>query len=221
MDLAGANRAMAPYLEKLALWRGYESELETLVIYAVGIALYTMLVFAFYQNVSRVEAFRSRGEKPRWRRALEDLLLFPVMSMLYFAVLAASLFLLAKAQQGTYQILLLSMAVVLSVRVTAILSEEMSADLAKLLPLGLLGVLLVDPGALTLGAAWGRLLETPAQLPVLARFFLLFVFSEVALRGGRAALRAGLKAWRARRSRRVEVKAPEPAAPAQDQAPLT
>jgi hypothetical protein len=211
MDVAGAWAWAQPYLEKAAIWRGYESDLETLAIYAVGIALYTVLVFAFYQNLSRAEAFHSRG-RPGWTgraiRVAESALVFPIMSMLYFGVLAASLFLLAKSQT-TYQILTLSMAVVLSVRVTATISQEMSADLAKLLPLGLLGVLLVDPGALTLSAAWGRVLELPGLAPILARFFVLFIAAEGVLRGARVGIRHA-KAWRhARRARRVSIEAPQ------------
>ncbi|MEA3199924.1 MAG: hypothetical protein QOE90_1352 [Thermoplasmata archaeon] len=206
MDFAAAWASAQPWIARLAIWRGYESDLETLLIYAVGIALYTALVFAFYQNISRVEAFVADA-RPRWVRAFETALLFPLMSMLYFGVLAASLFLLAKSQ-STYQILELSMAVVLSVRVTAFLSEEMSADLAKLLPLGLLGVLLVDPGALTLGAAWLRMKEATVLVPALARFFVLFIVAEALMRGARWAYLHGRDALHARATRRVPVAEP-------------
>lgn len=214
MDLAGAWAAAEPWVSRLAIWRGYESDLETLLIYAVGIAVYTALVFAFYQNIARVEAFVT-SHSSRAVRTFQMGVLFPLMSMLYFGVLAASLFLLAKSQP-TYQILLLSMAVVLSVRVTAFFSENMSSDLSKLLPLGLLGVLLVDPGALTLGMAWQRVTETPALLPVVARFFALFIVAEGLMRGARWGIRRGVQTWKARGTRQVLVReGPAPtAAPA-------
>src|SRR5581483_2478267 len=96
MDPGAAWSAAQPWLARLAIWRGYESDLETLLIYAVGIALYTALVFAFYQNISRVEAFVT-SRRSRWLRAFQTAILFPLMGMLYFGVLAASLFLLAKS----------------------------------------------------------------------------------------------------------------------------
>lgn len=206
--------AIAPYAAKLAVWRGYEGDLETLGIAAGGIALYTALVFAFYQNISRVEAFHSREKAGWWGRVVhyaESALVFPLMSMLYFAVLAGSLFVLAKPTQATYNVLLLAMAVVLSVRLTAFMSENMSADLAKLLPLGLLGVLLVDPGSYTLAPIWGRLKEVPSFGPVLGRFFLLFLVSEMVMRTARVSWRSGVKAWKNRQSRRVPVVEASPA----------
>ncbi|GEM_PF-5077991 len=210
MDAAGAWAALQPWITRLEIWRGYESDLETLLIYAFGIALYTVLVFAFCQNLSRVEAFHARpraGWAGRTAKVVEIALVFPVMSMLFFGVLGASLFLLAKSQ-STYQILLLAMAVVLSVRVTSFISSDMSVDLAKLLPLGLLGVFLVDPGSVTLAMAWARVKETPTLMPEIARFFALFIVAESALRGGRWAAHKGLAAYRGRRARRVEVKTP-------------
>jgi small-conductance mechanosensitive channel len=200
MDAAGAWAAVQPWIEKAEVWKGHGADLETLLIYAVGIALYTALVFAFCRSISRAEAFHARpraGWAGRLARLGESALVFPLMSMLYFALLGASLFLLAKSQT-TYQILLLAMAVVLSVRVTSFLSEEMSADLAKLLPLGLLGVLLVDPGVLTLGAAWTRLREATHLLPEIARFFALFIVSEAVLRATRVGALRAAAAWRAR-----------------------
>ncbi|HUR69381.1 MAG TPA: hypothetical protein VM370_09060 [Candidatus Thermoplasmatota archaeon] len=172
-------------LDRIAVWRGYEAELTSLTILIVGIALYTILVFTFYQNLSLRDAFHTRWGAGRWWgravHAIEDTFVFPVMSFLYFAVLAGVLFFLAKSQ-STYQIFLLSMAVVGSVRLTSFLSEIASADLAKLLPLSLLGVLVVDPQYSTWTAVWARYQEIPGLLPILGRFFLLFLVVETGLR---------------------------------------
>lgn len=183
--LGGAMGRMQPYLDRLAVWRGYEAELTSLTILAVGIALYTILVFTFYQNLSRRSAFHTGWGRGRaWGRVVEGLesaLVFPTMSFLYFSVLAASLFFLAKTQT-TYQIFLLAMAVVASVRLLSYFTEIASGDLARLLPLSLLGVVLVDPSYATWGAVWARYQEVPGLLPVLGRFFLLFLVLESGLR---------------------------------------
>lgn len=173
-----------PYIQKLAVWRGYERELQTLAIYGIGIAVYTALVFTFYQSLSRRKPIHFHlSDRKGWRgvigRFTERVLVFPVASFLYFSVLAVALFVLAKSQT-VEQILLLSMAVIVGVRVTVHLSEKMSNDLAKLVPLSLLAVVLVDPGYLTLEIAWGRLVAATHLWPLLGRYFLLFIALEAA-----------------------------------------
>lgn len=206
-----AWQAIDPWLQKLALWRGYEAELQSLAIYAVGIALYTMLVFGFFcNNVSRRDAFRLFKERKGWSgklfRFTESALLFPSMSFLFFGVLAASLFLLAKPTQATSQILILSMSVVVGVRVTAFASENAASDLAKLLPLSLLGVLLVDPSYASLANTWARFKDLPSLLPVLGRYFVLFLLLEATLQGVRRIVTGTRGEWMRQRERRLRKK---------------
>ena len=195
-----------PYVEKLAVWRGYEQELQTLAIYGIGIAIYTALVFTFYQNLSKRKPFHFKiSDRPgfvgRFGRFSENAVVFPVVSFLYFAVLATSLFVLAKSQ-SVHQILLIAMSVVVAVRVTVYLSEAMSNDLSKLVPLSLLGVLLVDPGYLTLRQAGARIGEAMDLWPLLGRYFLLFIALEVVMGVTRASI---LRAGRASRGVRRKV----------------
>lgn len=205
-----AYETSLPYLEKLALWRGYEAELQSLMIYAVGIALYTMLVFGFFcHNLSRRDAFHlvTKQEKPhRFLRFLESAFIFPVMSFLFFGVLAASLFLLAKPTQSTSLILILSMSVVVGVRVTAFVNENAAQDLAKLLPLSLLGVLLVDPSYASLSNTWARFGELPGLLPVLGRYFVLFLLLEATLQAARRLANGTQREWNRQKEKRLKKK---------------
>ncbi|HLE96163.1 MAG TPA: hypothetical protein VI997_02230, partial [Candidatus Thermoplasmatota archaeon] len=168
---------------RLALWRGYERELTTLGIYAFGVAVYTTVVFAFYENVSRTRSLPVRRDGPLGRllRVAETGLVMPAFAFFYFAVLAAALFGLAKSQ-GTFQILMVALAVAASVRVTAFLHPNLANDLAKIVPLGLLGVVLADPGYLTLGLVRDRFLEAAAAWPLLGRAFVFLVVLEAFLR---------------------------------------
>ncbi|MFA5861541.1 MAG: hypothetical protein WDA16_07585 [Candidatus Thermoplasmatota archaeon] len=200
----------SPYVAKLAVWRGYERDLQSLMIYAVGIAVYTALIFAFYQNLSKQSAFTFKHRSGFWGgvlRGIEATLLFPLMSFLYFGLLAVSLFILAKSQT-TYQIMLIAMSIVVGVRVTAYVSEYASVDLAKTLPLGLLGVLLVDPSYATLSNMWAHVWEVPSLVPILLRFCLLFIVLEGVLRLGRSVVHR----ITARRSRTRGVPVTEPLA---------
>lgn len=178
----------SPYAQKLAVWRGYEGELQTLLIYGIGIAAFTMLVFGFFcKYLSRRDFVRPQGTG-RFMQTMHALVVFPAVSFLFFGVLASSLFLLAKSQ-STPQILLLSMSVVVGVRMTAFVSEEAASDLAKLLPLSLLGVLIVDPSYASLDRTWSHFGNLFGLLPLLARYFLAFIVLESAVRVSRSAWR--------------------------------
>ncbi|HVM45794.1 MAG TPA: hypothetical protein VM582_07635 [Candidatus Thermoplasmatota archaeon] len=207
-----------PYADRAAVWRGYEQDLTSLTILTIGIALYTVLVFAFYQGLSRRDPFHSGLWRGHWYghalRSLESTFVFPTVSFLYFSVLAATLFFLAH-DYTTYRIFLLSMAVVAGVRLTAFVTEGAAADLGKLLPLSLLGVMIVNPSYASWESIWGRYLEIPSLLPVLGRFFLLFLVFETGLRllrGTLNAVRGGLARRRGRKgvpaSRSVAVEGP-------------
>jgi hypothetical protein len=178
--------ALGDWVDRFAVWDGFHPDLQTLLIYGVGIALYTALVFAFYQNISVRDPLHSRRGKRWWARTVhvgETILTFPILSFGYFAVLSLALFVMAKPDRATADILLLSMACVIGIRVTAHLAEGMSNDIAKLLPLGLLAVIVVDPGYLTFTSIVTRLGDSARMVHVLVQYFALFIVVEAAMRG--------------------------------------
>ena len=77
---------------------------------------------------------------------------------------------------------------VAGVRVTAYVNRAAATELARLVPLGLLGVLIVEPGYLTASTAWANLQALPALGPAMLRYFLAFVGLELLLRLVRLAL---------------------------------
>lgn len=178
---------MASALGPLAFWEGYERELLTLALYAVGIALYALLVGLFYQTLSKRNLV-DPALKPKGPGATGFLFVFPLVSFGMFLVLSIGLFFLAKSipsvpePQRVRDILLLSMAVVAGVRVAAYISERAAEDLAKLVPLGLLGVLLVDPGYLSVSTPFERLALLPTLLGLILRYLLALVALELLLR---------------------------------------
>jgi len=174
-----------PFAQRLAVWEGYEKELTTLAIYGIGIAIYATLVYTFYSAIARRQPFHiPLSDHDGWlggmSRFVERAFVFPMTSFVYFAFLALSLFVLAKSQT-TEGILLLAMAVIVGIRATVYVQPAISSDLSKLVPLSLLGVLLVDPGYLTLQLAWTRLGEATQLWPLLGRYFLLFIALEAVM----------------------------------------
>lgn len=170
-------------LEGLKFWRGYEMELETLGLYAVGIAIYGLLVYSLLSSVSKRDLFDTREKRPGIGYALlrgaRWLVVFPAFAFAYFAIISVALFFLAKGQ-SVADILLVSVSLVAGIRISSWLSEEVAHEIAKLVPIGLLGVLIVEPGYLSLETSLERFRDLPSQLPLLWRYLLALFLVELA-----------------------------------------
>jgi hypothetical protein len=129
-------------------WDDNGDAILTLLKWAIGILVYGLLVNAFYQVISRRVMFAQKDENGQRRvggpgRGFLYLLMFPLISFLFFLLLSGALMYLGDAEQDPVLVLTLSMSLVLAVRVAAYFNEPTSHDLAKMLPLGFLGVFLV------------------------------------------------------------------------------
>lgn len=182
------------------LFEGYQSEIQTLAMYAIGISIYGLFVYFFYETLSRRNLLGERWQDADFGpltlvwRAIRYVFLFPIVTFLFFMVLAASfLFFSAAGQiavdQATFvnQVLLISMAIVTSVRITAYISQPTSHDIAKLLPLGMLAVFIVG---LNMEAdviretirLFQEFVSVEILTGVIARYFLFLILLEGALR---------------------------------------
>ena len=130
--------------------------LEPAITYAVGVAIYAIVIFNLYRFMSRKDIFAldfSRFEE-RSHRFLRKtlhlifyiakyLLIFPLFAFFWFCVLVVMIAFLTKARE-VEDLLLIAMAVLTSVRVTSYYTEDLSRDIAKMLPFALLGIFLID-----------------------------------------------------------------------------
>ena len=130
--------------------------LSPVAVYVLGMAVYALFVFKFYRFVAARDMFaldlsRYEESRVRWLRAVlhvvmyvtKYIILFPVFAFFWFAVLTAILAFLSKDQTFP-DVLLMALATVSAIRVTAYYSEELSRDLAKILPFAVLGFFLID-----------------------------------------------------------------------------
>ncbi|MCH8329195.1 MAG: hypothetical protein IIB81_02255 [Nanoarchaeota archaeon] len=79
-------------------------------------------------------------------------------------------------------ILLISAALVASVRITAYLSENLSKDLAKMLPFTLLAIAITKPGFFAMDAMIARFSTIPALFSSLPYYLLFIVGIELVMR---------------------------------------
>lgn len=173
----------------MALPQGYGDELAQLGVYGVGIALYTVAVATLYVPLGTRMMFAKRfGERrvaSRGRRFLY-VLAFPVLSFVFFLVIAASMLFMgnfnASADLETRDVLTIAMAVVLAIRVCSYFSETASTDLAKVMPLSMLAVVLVTNGFGDLQESFENMQAFADEGTLLGLFFLVVVGVEFFLR---------------------------------------
>lgn len=165
-----------------------------LAVYIAGLGVYAIFVFKFYRFVASRDMFEldvSRYEKSRlrWVRAFlhvvlylgKYILLFPIIAFFWFAVLTLILTFLSRGQSFP-DVLLVAMAVVGSIRVTAYYNEDLSKDLAKILPFAVLGIFLVDASFFTVSDSFDVLKESNDNRESVLYYLAFLIVMEFFLR---------------------------------------
>ncbi len=162
-----------------------------LLIFTIGIFLYAVFIWFFYKNLGKRDLFKldlSKYDLPEekhggLKKAVSTFLyilkygiIFPFYIAFWFVVFSIFLFVLAK-NVTVRQIALISIAMVSAVRITSYLNEDLSHDLAKLTPLALLGVFLIDPNFFS----WDLLIARLGLIPSLGLELLYFLSFSILL----------------------------------------
>ena len=155
--------AFLEWLEELSL-SGGAGALAPAAIFAISVAFFGFVIFNLHKSMSvrnvlgiDLSGLRKSG------RPLHILLyclsyavmygvVFPFLSYIWFWVLATMLAFLYNNKEPQ-ELLLIGMAVLTAVRVTAYYNEDLSRDISKILPYGLLGIFLVNLGEFDLQAS--------------------------------------------------------------------
>ncbi len=113
-------------------------------------------------------------------------LFFPILTFMGFLIFAFSLFMMIKPVDVLLQanILFIAIVMVCAIRVSSYVSEAMAEDLAKLVPLSLLGILLTQPSTALSGINWLHVQNFIFLIPSVLKYLLFIIILEVLLRGG-------------------------------------
>ncbi|MBS1266821.1 MAG: hypothetical protein MAG795_00790 [Candidatus Woesearchaeota archaeon] len=168
--------------------------LQPLVIYVIGIALYAIFIFHFYKFLAKRDVINfdlnkyNEAQQPFFKKLLrvifyliQYILLVPILTFIWFGVLLTLLTFLSE-QLIIQNLILSSMAVVAAIRISAYYNENLSVDLAKLLPLALLGVYIVDSTFVSFAESWDTLMKVPSHWRMLLYYFLLAMGLEIIMR---------------------------------------
>ncbi len=168
--------------------------LAPVAIYVLGMAIYAVFIFKFYRFIAGRDIFNidlSRNDASSvpvlrdffaliWY-VIRFIILFPAFAFFWFAILTVMLAFLSEGR-ALSQILIIALATVSAVRVCAYYDEDLSRDLAKILPFAVLSFLLVNASPLDVGASLDVLREANSQWGTIIYYWLFLVALEFALR---------------------------------------
>lgn len=112
---------------------------------------------------------------------LEYIIILPIITFFWFMVLSILIMVLSEGI-GLDMVLLISAALIASVRVSSYINENLSQDMAKTLPFTLLGVALTKPRFFNLESQFLRIQEIPELLGSVFYFILVIIALEFIMR---------------------------------------
>jgi len=148
----------------------------------ISIAVYSIIIYHFYRYIARRDCFKPSSRKhTKTIGFLKYTFLFPFVAMVFF--MGFSMMLIFLTENYSIEALLsTSFAIIVAIRITAYYTEDLSKDVAKMLPFALLGVFLVDPTYFTLETVGERINALPQNVNIIVQFLMLIIIVEWILR---------------------------------------
>ncbi len=165
-----------------------------LAVYVAGMAVYAVFIFKFYRFVASRDMFEldfSKYEASRFKfvrtvlhfvfYVLRYLILFPFFAFFWFAVLTVILAFLSKGKEFA-DVLLVALATVGTIRIASYYNEDLSRDLAKILPFAVLGIFLIDVSFFKIDASLDILKQADDHRETILYYLIALIALEFALR---------------------------------------
>ena len=183
MDISFLSTAIYGFSlsDMVTLWR-------PLILFVVGIALYSIFVFKFYRFLARRKIIELKIHEydihiglKKFLYVLECMVVFPFVIFFWFLVMSLLLTIISSGQ-GIETILFISVAFVSVVRIVTYYSEELAKDLGKLIPFALLALFLIDGAYISLDNSLILLQQLPAVWKILVYYLVFVIALETFLR---------------------------------------
>jgi hypothetical protein len=163
-------------------------------VYALAMAIYAVFIFRFYRFIAGRDMFNLDFSKhdnssiPVLRDLLhlvgyvaKYVILFPAFAFFWFAVLTLMLSFLSEGREMS-DILLIVLATVSTIRVCAYYDEDLSRDLAKILPFAVLAIFLIDTTFFDVEASLEVLRQTRSLAETIFYYLAFLIALEFGLR---------------------------------------
>lgn len=160
--------------------------LQPLIVFVIAMAVYSIFVFKFYKFISQKDIFRlsKGGDHTTLKKiayTLEYIFLFPIIAFFWFLVISIILTMISEVI-ALDNIFMLSMATLATIRITAYFSEELSRDIAKLIPFALLVIAMIDTAYISPHALNKVINQIPAVVDILIYYFIFILILESVLK---------------------------------------
>jgi hypothetical protein len=165
-----------------------------LALIIISIAAYSIFIWYFYRFIARRDIIKldlSKYNKAKFGLLLKALAFFffviefiiiiPLLVIFWFVTFSILLLLLAK-EQAISNILLVAISVVGAIRVTAYFNEDLSKDLAKMIPFTLLGIAIIAPGFFDFSSTLQKIAEVPSLLSNILIYGIFIIIIEATFR---------------------------------------
>jgi len=166
----------------------------TLSFFTAVIVIYSVFVFYFYRFLARKNIIEfNLNQYNQYSNQflvkifavvfyiLEYIILLPVITFFWFAILSILILLLAEGM-NVATVLLISAALVTSARVASYINEELAKELAKMLPFTLLAITITTTGFFDISSLLSRIYEIPSLFSKIPYYLFFIVAIELVMR---------------------------------------
>ncbi|KYK24811.1 hypothetical protein AYK26_02940 [Euryarchaeota archaeon SM23-78] len=175
-------------------WVEALATIQPVISFLLGMAVYSIFIFHFYRFVAKKDIFNLNLSQYNYAKLplikkffglilyiIEYILIFPLFAFFWFAILTVLLTFLAK-EPVVQSILMISVATIGAIRFTAYYNEDLSKDLAKMLPFALLGIYLIDAAYFSFAKSWEFIKQIPSDINIILYYMIFIIFLEFFLR---------------------------------------
>ncbi|OGJ12676.1 hypothetical protein A3K82_02325 [Candidatus Pacearchaeota archaeon RBG_19FT_COMBO_34_9] len=161
---------------------------------SMGIALYGMFIWLFYRflaekdvlklDLKKYNVYKHEGLVKFLRVTIyifEFMIISPIVIFIWFSIFSIFIIILAKELE-IVNVMLICAGMISAIRICAYFKEDLSRDLAKLIPLTLLGVAILTPGFINIGGNISRITQIPEFFNTAVYYLIFIVVLEVILR---------------------------------------
>ena len=165
-----------------------------ILMYTLFIVIYAVFIWKFYKFLSSKDILQlnlnqyNHSIHPVLEKifvvvlyTIEYMVILPFLVLFWFAILSMFLLLLSYSE-SVQQILMISAAIIASIRVTAYISEDLSKDVAKILPFTILAMFILDTNLFNSEQILERVLQIPSLFTHVLMFIIFIFVIEFVLR---------------------------------------
>jgi len=169
--------------------------LVSLFLYTFFIAIYSVFIWKFYKFLASRDIIElnlkqyNRSQYPGLEKffavalyTVEYMIILPFLVLFWFTIFSMFLLILSESQSAE-QILLISAAIIASTRITAYISEDLSRDIAKILPFTVLAMFVLGGKFFDLNNLFLKISQIPSLFTNVLMFVIFIFATEFILRG--------------------------------------